>query len=209
MLSSGEVTGCDASQEFQRQLWNVTWYMCCCYSKQHPCSEMWRSWAGRRAYVGEKIQPLGLDIPGENNLSGPYMTCCHSNKLEGYMERRPPEHWAMTLCMIWEDANKVFSINYRLSLIIWGEDWRNQESNVQLVIWDLLTLLTTIIFISDKHSYSICSLVISIWSTEQKTSLLLERKKLKINVIPSTEYVLETAPCCIISANCQPCTSLQ
>lgn len=44
-------------------MWQETWSMWRCYSKQHPCSETWRSWTEVRAYVGEDIQPLGLELP--------------------------------------------------------------------------------------------------------------------------------------------------
>lgn len=37
----------------------------------------------------EQIQPPGLEIPGEKELSGPCTTCCHSNGLVGLHRKTP------------------------------------------------------------------------------------------------------------------------
>lgn len=99
------------------QIWHVT---CYCYSKQHPCGEMWRSLARRRAYVEEKIQPFGLKIPGENKLLALCMTCCPVIKLVGLQKGpfRDSDRYCLSVMCTRLGANTVSSINRWLILLV-------------------------------------------------------------------------------------------
>ena len=124
-----DMTGCDASIKNYSARYSM-WRGTCVvrYSKRHPCSEMWRSRAMRRAYVGERIQPPGLEIPGENKLSGPGMTCCHSYGLVRLHRKTPPS--IGPLLYVWAERS-LFSVAERPQA--WA--WMLIKSLLSIVDW--------------------------------------------------------------------------